>query len=249
MSGLVLCIGGTAPNGPGLSADEEAVLAAGARFVGVATAHTDQGPDGLRELGARESWRWRYEALEAVSIENPVAVKTGLLPGVEHVQELAGLMGQLRFDAPGVPWVLDPVLGSTLGDVFLGEEGVRALRGLLALGPLVTPNLPEAARLTGVEEQVLVEDPGARLVAAQRLVQGGAAGVILKGGHGGEDPLQELVLMAGEAPLWLERPRRSGGLRGSGCRHASFLAAALGLGKDPGMAAREAGEWVSSQIR
>ena len=72
---------------------------------------------------------------------------------------------------------------------------------------------------------------------------------MLKGGHGGEAPLRDLVLARDAEPLWIERPRRPGpGIRGSGCRFASFLAAGLGSGATLGEAARGAGEWVADRI-
>ena len=248
MKPLVLCIGGTAPNGPGLAADEEAVLASGGRFAGVVTAATAQDEEGVQELGERPSWRWRYEAMEALAVENPGVVKTGLLPGVEHLRELRGLLGQLRFDAPGLPWVLDPVLAASSGHVFMAEDGVAELRELLTLGPVVCPNLGEAAALTGVSLPVLEEDPASRLLAAQRLLEAGVAGVVLKGGHGREDPLRELVWEREGAPTWLERPRLAGSIRGSGCRHAAHLATGLAQGRSLEEAARGAGTWVATLL-
>ena len=248
MKPLVLCIGGTAPNGPGLAADEEAVLAAGGRFACAATAHTQQDEAGVQELGARPGWQWRYEALAALAVENPGALKTGLLPGVEHLTELRGLLGQLRFDAPGLPWVLDPVVAASSGHVFLDAGALEVLLGLLELGPVVCPNLGEAAALTGVALEVLVEDPAARLLAAQRLLERGAEGVVLKAGHGAEDPLRELVWARGEGPRWLARPRVAGSIRGSGCRHAAHLATGLAKGLPLERAADEAGRWVASLL-
>ena len=73
---------------------------------------------------------------------------------------------------------------------------------------MVCPNLGEAVALTGVSLPVLVEDP-ARACPRPRGLEGGAAGVVLKGGHGREDPLRELV--------W-EREERPPGSSGHGLR-------------------------------
>lgn len=245
---LVLCVGGLATNGPGLDADREAVEAAGARFAGAVTAKTIQDETGLLELGARDPAAWRFDALAAVAMENPACIKTGLLPGVEHVEEVRHLLGQLRFDAPGLPWVLDPVLGSSKGDQFLGAAGREALLGLLDLGPVLCPNLDEAAILASIEREKLIKDPLARVEAGLRLLDMGASAVVLKGGHGEEDPLLDLVCTPDADPIWISQPRVPGSIRGSGCRHGAYLAGLLVQGRSVEEAARGAGAWVKEQV-
>ncbi len=159
--------------------------------------------------------------------------------------------GERQRSSPRHPLlVLDPVLQASGGEPFLDDAGVRTLREeLLPHGPLLTPNLPEAARLTGRAESELAS-PAVRLGTAQDLLAAGAAGVFLKGGHGAEDPVLDLVLIRGAPPVWHERRRTpGGGIHGSGCRYASALAAGLLLGWGPAEASRRAGEWVGNLIR
>lgn len=245
---LVLCLGGLAGNGPGLDADREAVEAAGARFAGAVTANTVQNEMGLVSLGARDPAAWRFDALAAVSVENPGCLKSGLLPGREHVSEMRHLLGQLRFDAPGLPWVLDPVLASSKGDQFLSSAGCEALLELFDLGPILCPNLREAALLAGLGEESLVGDISARLEVGAWLLEKGAAAVVLKGGHGNEDPLLDLVLQPRVEPVWITSVRVPGSIRGSGCRHGAYLAALLAQGRSVTDAAQEAGAWVAQQV-
>jgi hydroxymethylpyrimidine/phosphomethylpyrimidine kinase len=89
----------------------------------------------------------------------------------------------------------------------------------------------------------------ARLEAARMLLALGAAGVVIKGGHGSENPVRDLVAKADGSYRWLEHPRSKGpGIRGSGCRFASRLAAALALGRTLEEAAEEAGGFVAGEI-
>jgi hydroxymethylpyrimidine/phosphomethylpyrimidine kinase len=245
---LVLCVGGVAQNGPGLHADREAIEAAGARFAGSVTANTVQDAHGLVELGARRPEAWLFDALAAVSIENPACLKSGLLPGPEHVNEMRSLLTQLRFDAPGLPWVLDPVLSSSKGDEFLGEAGQRAMLELLDLGPILCPNLEEAALLAGVPVEGLIEKPDQRIHAAKIFLNRGAAAVVLKGGHGKEDPLLDLLVAQGEEPIWVAHARVKGSMRGSGCRHAAFLSALVARGHSLEEALSGAGAWVAGEL-
>lgn len=245
---VLVVAGRDSSGGAGLDADAEALDAFGIRGALVCTAETVQDDGGLVELGARPVDEWEREARAALE-EGVHAIKFGLLPGADAVR--AAL--RLRQGAPGVPVVLDPVIGPSAGGRFLDDAGVAALvEGLPALAPYLTPNLAEAALLVGdgASEAALAEDLAAREDAAGALLARGAAAVWLTGGHGAEDPLRDLWCSRADGARWIERRREPGpGIRGSGCRAASALAAGLARGRNPVQAAREAGDWVAQRIR
>ncbi|MCY2959354.1 MAG: bifunctional hydroxymethylpyrimidine kinase/phosphomethylpyrimidine kinase [Planctomycetota bacterium] len=247
----VLVVAGHDPSGAGLDADRDALAALAVEFVGVETARTDQDDRGVRSIGAREPAQWGAEAEHHVHA-GIAALKFGLLPGEAHVARAAQLVAHLRRGRhASTPVVLDPVIAASSGTRFLDTAGVESLRGeLLGLDLVVTPNLPEAAELASVPLRDLEQDLAARLDVARLLLGLGARAVVLKGGHGLEDPVRDLVQESGAAPVWLAHPRIPGGkLRGSGCRFASHLAGSLGLGRPLAEAARADGEFVASRIR
>ncbi len=244
---VLVVAGSDSSGGAGVDADRHALEAAEVPGQFLVTAWTRQDEDGLRELGAVESSVWLDEA--AAVIEGGVgAVKFGLLPGPAAVAAAGQLAATL--DAK-LPVVLDPVLGTSSGTRFHDERGVRCLlQELLPLGLVWTPNLPELAELTGVPAAGLAADPGAREEAGHVLLHEGARAVVIKGGHGEEDPICDLLVRPGTPALALERPRIPGAsIRGSGCRFASFLAAKLARGADLPDAARQAGEFVASCLK
>jgi hydroxymethylpyrimidine/phosphomethylpyrimidine kinase len=242
----VLVVAGRDPSGAGVDADRDALssLALSADFV--VTAETDQDDRGVRSMGARDPAQWGSEADERAA-RGISALKLGLLPGTAHVARAARLVARLP---GGTHVVLDPVIAASSGARFLDTAGVEALRGeLLGAGVIVTPNLPEAAELARVPLAELARDPAARIDAARVLLGLGAAGVVLKGGHGHENPVRDLVLVPGFRPVWSEHPRTpGGGIRGSGCRFASRLAGELALGTPLDRAAQAAGEFVAGRI-
>ncbi|MCZ6596455.1 MAG: hydroxymethylpyrimidine/phosphomethylpyrimidine kinase [Planctomycetota bacterium] len=243
----VLFVGGHDPTaGAGIDADRETAAAFGVEARCVVTARTDQDGVRVRSLGAREPDEWLAEARAAGT--GIAALKTGLLPGPRHVRACARLVAEL-----GIPTVVDPVLAASGGEVFLDDEGVRALlEELVPHGVVLTPNLPELARLAGLsagEGAILAADPEARTAAARELLDRGAAAVVAKGGHGAEDPVRDLVLAAGAEPVWLEHARVPGAsLHGSGCRFASALAAGLARGESLPQATRAAGNHVAGLL-
>jgi hydroxymethylpyrimidine/phosphomethylpyrimidine kinase len=250
---LLLIVSGHDPSGAGVDADLEAAEGTGVESIAVVTARTDQDSSKVRSIGARSPEEWGREAARA-AVAGAGAVKFGLLPGAAHVRRARALVEEMRRATASSTAVLravvDPVICASCGSRFLDKEAVEALRGeLAAAGVVLTPNLAEAAELACLPRAELESSFAARLEAARILLALGAAGVVVKGGHGREDPVRDLVARADGTHRWIERPRRAGaGIRGSGCRFATRLAVGLALGRELSEAAREAGEFVAAEI-
>lgn len=240
---VLVVAGHDSSGGAGVDADREALAEVGVEPAVVVTAWTRQDAGGVRELGAVEPGTWLDEARRHLG-PGLGALKFGLLPGTPAVLAARTLVGELP---PGTPVVLDPVLASSSGTRFHDAASLDALRSeLLPAGLWWTPNVPELAELTGGDPRRLAGTPRLRLEAARSLLAGGAAGVVVKGGHGGENPVQDLVLPASGDPVWVEHPRIADAvLRGTGCRFASALAAQLARGAAPHEAVGRAGIWIT----
>lgn len=250
-SRLLVLAGHDPTGGAGIDADAEAAARFGVPTDLVITAFTDQDGQRVNAVEPRPVELWLADARSAVRRSRPSAVKTGLLPGADAVRGVASLLDELRESGDLLACVVDPVLAASGGETFLDDEGIEALlREFLPRGVIVTPNVLEAARLAGREPADLTANLAARVEAAENLLERGAAAVVLKGGHGQEDPVRDLLSIPGAAPIWIEHPRVAGpGLHGSGCRHASALAAQLAAGRALEPAAREAGRWLAERIR
>lgn len=236
-------------------ADLEAARAQEVDVDAVITADTDQDRDEVRSIGARDPQGWLAEARQRVLKRAPQALKFGLLPGAEHLRAAATLTRELRTAHPDFPVVLDPVIASSSGTQFLHEADLEVLESeLLPLGLILTPNLGELARLTGESVEELALDLDLRGRAARGLVERGARAVVVKGGHGGEDPVCDLICERERRLAWRKRPRvfradgEPAGIRGSGCRFATVLASGLATGLDLEMAADQAGRYVADRI-
>jgi hydroxymethylpyrimidine/phosphomethylpyrimidine kinase len=180
------------------------------------------------------------------------AVKIGLLPGFEHVHAASRLVVRLRaLHGETFPIVVDPVMSSSSGTKFMDGAAIAALRRtLVPRGIVLTPNVDELAALCRASAEELAREPASRAREASKLLAEGARAVIVKGGHCIEDPVRDLVAVAGGRMTWLEHARVSGGkIRGSGCRFATRVAARLALGSEIEAAAKDAGEYVSRLIR
>jgi hydroxymethylpyrimidine/phosphomethylpyrimidine kinase len=141
--------------------------------------------------------------------------------------------------------VLDPVMVAKSGAPLLAEDAVAAVvERLLPLATVVTPNLPEAARLTGVA----VEEEGSRVEAARRLTAAGCA-VLIKGGHGGGATVVDLLVLPDGAVHRYAHPRRvTRATHGTGCTLSSALAARLAGGEPLPTAVGRAIDYLQAAI-
>jgi hydroxymethylpyrimidine/phosphomethylpyrimidine kinase len=167
------------------------------------------------------------------------AVKTGMLGSAAVTEVVAdGLRGLT------VPLVVDPVAVSKHGDPLLDADAVEGLcRRLLPLATIVTPNLDEAAVLTGA----VVTDLGDMREAAQVLLAMGPAWVLVKGGHLAGDPVD--LLTDGTDELLVGGPRLDNAhTHGTGCSLASAIASRLALGQGVPEAVSGARVWLQGAI-
>lgn len=170
------------------------------------------------------------------------AAKTGMLATAETVERVAAAVQRLA-----IPFlVVDPVMIAKSGDRLLDESAVSAIRtSLLPRAYVVMPNRMEAEVLAGMSIDSL-ED--AR-TAARRIIDFGAAAVIVKGGH---LPTEEVVdvLFDGEAFREFSGPRVvSRNTHGTGCTFAAAVAANLALGLALEEATDRAKRYVTGAIR
>jgi hydroxymethylpyrimidine/phosphomethylpyrimidine kinase len=236
----VLVLAGLDPSGgAGLLADAEAIRAAGARPLCVATALTVQ--------TSRRALRFQpvdaaliEEQCSALIAEEPIAsVKLGMLGGAEAAAAASRAAARVS-----MPLVIDPVLRASSGAGLFVGDARAAYAELLRLGPVVTPNLAEARDLLALPAEPRDSDEMAQ--AGRALVLLGAKAALVKGGHLAGDAVDVLVTATARADL--RGSRLAGSKRGTGCRLASTLAARLALGDDLETAARWAKQAVAAYL-
>lgn len=145
---------------------------------------------------------------------------------VSRIETITAIAERLRRQSQ--PVVLDPVMVATSGDRLLHEDAIETLRrDLLPLATIVTPNLPEAALLTGTS-MAKTETEIAR--QAELILKAGAKAVLIKGGHG-DGPESTDYLFADGAMQALSAARvETKNDHGTGCTLAAAITAHLAKG-------------------
>lgn len=225
MTAIALTIAGSdSSGGAGIQADLKTFSALGVYGASAITALTAQNTQGVEAvLVVPPDFVARQIKVVARDLKIG-AVKIGMLATSEVIQAVAGALEAL----PGVPVVLDPVMVAASGDVLLDEDAIDTLRTvLLPRATVITPNLPEAAKLLGIDaantETEMVEQ-------ARRLKALGVKAVLVKGGHADGPEAVDLLLDA-EGELRLAAPRvATRNTHGTGCTLSSAVAAELAKG-------------------
>lgn len=216
---VVTIAGSDTGGGAGIQADLKAIATLGAHGMSVITALTAQ-----NSLGIQSVYPIPLSFVEAqidaiFSDMGADAVKTGMLYNDEVVKLVAEKMKHYRVDK----LVVDPLINATDGTPLLDEAGRDALRReLLPLASVVTPNLPEAAALAGMEVRTTKE----MREAAKRIRGYGAEAVLVKGGHLEGDPVD--ILLDGEEYTEFRSERMGvSDVHGTGCVLSAAIATAL----------------------
>jgi hydroxymethylpyrimidine/phosphomethylpyrimidine kinase len=235
---LLAIAGSDSGGGAGIQADLKAFANAGAHGMSAITAVTAQSTAAVNAVYPLPP-EAIVEQVRAVAGDIGVdAVKIGMIGNAQAVLAVAAAL-----DLVGdVPVVLDPVMVAESGARLLDEEAVQALRDeLVPRATVVTPNLAEAAALTGRDP---ADDPGELARAVHAL---GPKAVVVTGGHR-EDATD--VFFDGERIELIPGERQpDGAAHGSGCTHSSTLAAALARGAEPLEAARQAKQVAEAAVR
>jgi hydroxymethylpyrimidine/phosphomethylpyrimidine kinase len=244
MTPIALTIAGSdSSGGAGIQADLKTFAARGvygASVITALTAQNTQGVDAIHDVPAG----FITKQIDAVFADLAVnAVKIGMLSRVEAIEVVAA--GLDRHKAGNI--VLDPVMVATSGDRLLAQNAVEALtRTLIPRAVIITPNLPEAAALTGLP---LASNESEMIEQARALIKRGAKAVLIKGGHGSGRQSVDLLVEPGGGVSRLAAQRiATKNTHGTGCTMSAAIAAGLAKGLGLYDAAAAAKSYVSTAI-
>ncbi|MBI5560684.1 MAG: bifunctional hydroxymethylpyrimidine kinase/phosphomethylpyrimidine kinase [Deltaproteobacteria bacterium] len=239
----VLTIGGSDPSGwAGVGADILTFAKFGVRGFSAMTAITAQTEKGVKAIEP-VSMRVLKKQIETLLNEHSIdGVKIGMLATPETADMVARLIKKWKLKNV----VLDPILRSTGGFPLIGKGGIMAIKRLLPLVTVATPNLDEAEILSKMRVKT-VED---MKEAAKKIRSLGAAYVLIKGGHLKGSPVD--VLYDGKK-ISCYRGRRlkekKEKFHGTGCLLSSAIAAGLAKGNSVARAVKDAKGYVKKILR
>jgi hydroxymethylpyrimidine kinase/phosphomethylpyrimidine kinase len=240
----VLSIAGSdSIGGAGVQADIKSCCAHGVYAMTVITALTAQNTCGVMQVEPTSPDMLRAQLDAVFQDVLPHAVKVGMIPNGKSLRIIAEVLR--KYSVHSV--VVDPLMVSTSGHRLSDDDYPTLLREhLIPLSTLLTPNLPEAARLTGV----LAHTPDEMRALAQQMSYDYDIAVLLKGGHLPQtDVLTDVLAMPDGTIEEISHPYISTtNTHGTGCSLSSAIAALLAKGTPLEEAVRTAVHWLSKAI-
>lgn len=243
-----MTIAGLDPSGgAGVIADIKTFSAFGCFAAAAISSITFQNTNGVFGAEHQTSDSVRQQVEPIIDDYEIAALKTGMLPTLEVIEEVARLkdkMGNARF-------VVDPVVRSTSGYDLIDNDALRSLtKVLFPLSDLITPNRPEAERISGVAIESL-EDIRA---AASVMRSMGARNVLIKGGHiasnaNGNRKATDYLFLNEELHTFDADFIETTATHGTGCVLAAAITANLSLKRGMKESVGLAKDFVTNAIR
>ena len=223
-----------------MTADIKTIAAHGCYGISAITAMTVQSTAGVQRVAPTDPQLLASTLDELLRDEKVSAVHIGMLGSGEVASRVADFLESSNLRNI----VLDPVLRSSSGAALLDQEGVGTLKNrLLRVVDIVTPNIDEAAVLTGLE----VRDASQMKAAAERLHDMGARAVVITGGHL-ETAVDVLSTRGCELQIYRADRIDSSNTHGTGCAFSTAIACQLARGQSLPMAVLLAKAYVLGAI-
>src|SRR5579863_849139 len=253
---VVLTIAGFDPSsGAGITADIKTIAAHGCYGVACVTAMTVQSTSGVKRVEPIDPILVKDTLEELAGDLNIAAVHIGMLGSGKVVKAVAEFLSSggpakpsgARQEARLPNIVLDPILKSSSGADLLDSAGVKVMIDrLIPLCDVITPNIDEAAVLTGAQ----VTDTEGMKTAAAKLHEMGASGVVVTGGHLDKalDLLSFTTKHGISQEIFKAERQRSNSTHGTGCAFATAMACHLALDRGLAEATLLAKTYVTAAI-
>ncbi len=221
MKKVLTIAGSDSCGGAGIQADLKAMSALGVYGMSVITAITAQNTVGVQNVMDVTDELIEAQITSIFSDIDVDSVKIGMVSNSKTIEIIKKLL--LKFKAKNI--VLDPVMVSKSGYFLLKQEAQEAIKDLISIADLVTPNIPEAEVLTNIK----IENAEDMRSAAIKIKGLGAKNVLIKGGHRCNDAND--ILLCDEGFVNLEGHRiNTKNTHGTGCTLSSSIASYLAKG-------------------
>ncbi len=232
--------GSDSGGGAGIQADIKTMLANRVYAMSAVTALTAQNTTGVTSI-MEVSPQFLSDQLDAVFTDIfPDAVKTGMVSSSALINVIADKLTQ--YSAKNI--VVDPVMVATSGAKLISDEAIQTLtEKLLPLADIITPNIPEAEVLSGME----IKSEDDMIAAAEKISKTCNVAVLLKGGHSLNDA-NDLLYHDGSYRWFKGKRIDNPNTHGTGCTLSSAIASGLAKGYSMEEAVKKAKDYISGAL-
>ncbi|MDE2112742.1 MAG: bifunctional hydroxymethylpyrimidine kinase/phosphomethylpyrimidine kinase [Alphaproteobacteria bacterium] len=239
---LLIIAGSDSSGGAGIQADIKTAAAFGVYAMTAVTAVTVQNTKGVHGVHPVPPKIVKDQIVACLTDIGADAIKTGMLVNAAIAKIVAATLAEF---ALGIPLVVDPVMVSTSGALLLKGDAEKVLKKhLLPLATLVTPNIPEAKRLTGIRSASRADVR----MATTLLRDMGAKAALIKGGHSTQATVDDVLAWEMGEDVFAFPRIKTRHTHGTGCTLATAIACGLAKGLPLPVAVGYAREYVQAAI-
>ena len=240
-SKILVIAGSDSSGGAGIQADIKTITSLGSYALTAITAVTVQNTNGVKSVIPVPSNEIKNQIIFSASDIKPDAIKIGMLHTKQVIKKVSECLKILKIKKI----ILDPVMVAKGGAKLIDEKAIEFLKkNLINQVSLITPNIPEAEVLTGIE----IKNKEDMILAANKLISFGARNVLIKGGHFNTKKVEDLFLSKFDYKIFTNQRYNTKNTHGTGCTLSSAITTFFSCGKSIKKACELGIKYVNSAI-
>ena len=223
-SKILIIAGSDSSGGAGIQADIKTVTSLGSYALTAITAVTVQNTRGVKSVISIPPNEIKNQIIFSAQDIRPDAIKIGMLHSKSVIKKVSASLKKLKIKKI----ILDPVIVAKGGTKLINNEAIKILRNeLISQVSLITPNIPEAEVLTGIE----IKNKDDMIFAANKLINYGAKNVLIKGGHLKTKKVEDVFLNKSDLKIFTSTRYKIKNTHGTGCTLSTAIATFFSCGK------------------
>ena len=223
-SKILIIAGSDSSGGAGIQADIKTVTSLGSYALTAITAVTIQNTKGVKSVISVPPNEIKSQIVHSAKDIKPDAIKIGMLNSKKVIQKVLESLKKIRTKKI----ILDPVMIAKGGAKLIEKEAIIFLKKkLIHHVSLITPNIPEAEVLTGME----IKNKEDMIFAANKLIDLGAKNVLIKGGHLNTKKVEDIFLNKSDFKVFVNSRHKTKNTHGTGCTLSTAIATFFSCGK------------------
>ena len=241
-SKILVIAGSDSSGGAGIQADIKTITALGSYAMTAITAVTIQNTTGVKSIVPIDPKEISNQIEFTSNDIKPDAVKIGMLHSTKVIKSVIHSLNLIKVKKI----ILDPVMVAKGGAKLINEKAVKLLKNkLIKKVSLITPNIPEAEILTGIN----IKTKEDMIFAANILINLGAKNVFIKGGHLHSKVVQDIFVNKKDIKIIKNKRITTINTHGTGCTLSSAITSFYSCGKTLKKSCELATKYVHNSIR
>ena len=223
-SKIFIIAGSDSSGGAGIQADIKTATCLGSYCMTAITAVTVQNTNGVKSVVSIPPNEIYNQIIYTAKDIKPDAIKIGMLHSTQVINKVISALNRIRVNKI----ILDPVMTAKGGAKLISDQAIQLMKNkLIKKVTLITPNLPEAEILSGVN----IKTKEDMIFAAKELIKLGVPNVLIKGGHLKSKKVNDVFVNRDETKIFYNKKFNTNNTHGTGCTLSTAITSFFSCGK------------------